>query len=260
VLPSLGHPTSSSRNAWLPRLEWHFSGVGAEPLRVLPLRRHVGPPRHGARAAVFDRRQHTYSIHRWGMIENHSAMHADRMKRPPPTGASECRLSVCESRAEERRWPPWHRRCLAAGLRVSTPGTPGPAHGHRHLHGFRPAAAPRATGNASGRQTGAELLPILPRTAALPLYSSLRPLVARGGSSFTTPVTTTKCEPSDLGIAAGEDHAGPDEEGGRVREREADAAGPREIGAFYELPQPSTHGEVSHQLSVHHRVEIFAVR
>ena len=77
---------------------------------------------------------------------------------------------------------------------------------------------------------------------------------------FTNPVTTTKCEPSDLGIAAGEDHAGPDEEGGRVREREADAAGPREIGAFYELPQPSTHGEVSHQLSVHHRVEIFAVR
>ena len=77
---------------------------------------------------------------------------------------------------------------------------------------------------------------------------------------FTTPVTTTTYEPSDLGIAAGEDHAGRDEEGGRVRDREADAAGPREIGAFHKLPQPSTHGEVSHQLSVHHRVEIFAVR
>ena len=68
-----------------------------------------------------------------------------------------------------------------AGLRVSTPGTPGPAHGHRHLHGFRPAAARCAAGNASGRRTGAELLPVLPRTATLPVHPSLRPLVARGG-------------------------------------------------------------------------------
>ena len=50
------------------------------------------------------------------MIANHLVRHTDRTKLPPPTGANECRLIACGSRAEERRWPPWHRRCLAAGL------------------------------------------------------------------------------------------------------------------------------------------------
>ena len=31
-------PNSSSRNAWLPRLDWRFSGVNAESLRVRPQR------------------------------------------------------------------------------------------------------------------------------------------------------------------------------------------------------------------------------